>query len=160
MSTLRKVNMQRWSPRGRPWPRKRPRRHILKYLALASKIKSLASKPQVFENCHVLGSRTALFFVLLKVCGAPQKAFGKRFFLVIAWKFFLKTFFYSFFFWDRRKIFSEAFFFRALVLVSLVSSIPVLGLERVCPRQGCSWSWIFLCPWSWPRALCPRLHLC
>ena len=33
---------QRWSPRGRPWPRGRPRGHILKSLALA-----LASKPQV-----------------------------------------------------------------------------------------------------------------
>ena len=28
---------QRWSPRGRPWPRGRPRGHILKCLALASK---------------------------------------------------------------------------------------------------------------------------
>ena len=36
-----------------PWPRS------LKYLALAS-------KPQVFENCPVLGSRTALFFEQLK----------------------------------------------------------------------------------------------
>ena len=45
---------------------------------------------------------------------------------------------------------------------SLASSIPVLGLERVCPRKGCPWPWprIFLCPWPWPRALCPRLHLC
>ena len=34
----------------------------------------------------------------------------------------------------------------------------VLGLEKVCPRKGCPWPWIFLCPW--PRALCPRLHLC
>ena len=35
---------QRWSPRGRPWPRGRPRGHILKSLALAlaSKVKSLA----------------------------------------------------------------------------------------------------------------------
>ena len=46
---------QRWSPRGRPWPRG----HILKSLALAS-------RPQVFENCSVLGSRTALFFEQLK----------------------------------------------------------------------------------------------
>ena len=30
-------NDQRWSPRGRPWPRGRPRGHILKSLALASK---------------------------------------------------------------------------------------------------------------------------
>ena len=33
---------QRWSPRGRPWPRGRPRGHILKSLALVSKVKSLA----------------------------------------------------------------------------------------------------------------------
>ena len=39
---------QRWNPRGRPWPRGRPRGHILKSLALAS-------KPQVLENCLVLG---------------------------------------------------------------------------------------------------------
>ena len=63
---------QRWSPRGRPWPRGRPRGHILKSLALAlaSKVKSLAlalaSKPQVLENRPVLGSRTALFFEQLK----------------------------------------------------------------------------------------------
>ena len=52
--------LQRWSPRG----------HILKSLSLtlASKVKSLAlaSKPQVLENCPVLGSRTALFFEPLK----------------------------------------------------------------------------------------------
>ena len=44
----------------------------------------------------------------------------------------------------------------------LASSIPVLGLESVCPRKGCPWPWprIFLCPWPWPQALCPRLHLC
>ena len=30
-------NYQRWGPRGRPWPRGRPRGHILKSLALASK---------------------------------------------------------------------------------------------------------------------------
>ena len=47
------TSVQRWSPRERPWPRG----HILKSLALA-----LASKPQVLENCPVLGSRTALFF--------------------------------------------------------------------------------------------------
>ena len=41
---------QRWSSRGRPWPRGRPRGHILKFLALAS-------RPQVLENCPVLGLR-------------------------------------------------------------------------------------------------------
>ena len=75
---------QRCSPRGRPWTRGRPRGHILKSLALASKVKSLASRPQVLENWPVLGSRTALFFELLKFCGALEKFFGKRFFVEIA----------------------------------------------------------------------------
>ena len=37
------------------------------------------------------------------------------------------------------------FFWRALALVSLAlaSSIPVLGLKRVCPRKGCPWLRIF-----------------
>ena len=63
--------MQRWSP-----PR-RPRGQILKSLALAS-------RPQVLENWPVLGSRTALFFELLKFCGALEKFFGKRFFVEVA----------------------------------------------------------------------------
>ena len=67
--------LQRWSPRG----------HILK---------SLASRPQFLENWPVLGSRTALFFELLKFCGALEKFFGKRFFVEIAWKIFVKTFFF------------------------------------------------------------------
>ena len=50
-----------------------PRVHILKSLALAS-------KPQVLENCPVLGSKTALFFGMLKVSGTPETFFGKRFF--------------------------------------------------------------------------------
>ena len=63
---------QRWSPRG----------YILKSLALAPKGKSLAlaSRPQVLENWPVLGSRTALFFELLKFCEALENFFGKRFF--------------------------------------------------------------------------------
>ena len=43
---------------------------------------------------------------------------------------------------------------------SLASSIPVLGLEKVCPRKSCPWPQIFLCPWPWPRAFCSRLHFC
>ena len=77
------IDYQRWSPRGRPWPRGRPRGQILK--SLASKVKSLASRPQVLE-------RTAVFFELLKFCGALEKFFGKRFFVEIACKFFVKTF--------------------------------------------------------------------
>ena len=75
---LKTYNNQRWSPRGRP------RGQILKSLALASKVKSLASRPQVLENWPVLGSRTALFFGKLKFCGAVEKFFGKRFFVEIA----------------------------------------------------------------------------
>ena len=56
---LKYSEKQRWSPQGGPWPRGRSRGHILKSLALAS-------KPQVLENCPVLGSRTALFFEQLK----------------------------------------------------------------------------------------------
>ena len=37
------------------------RTRILKSLALASKVKSLALKPQVLKNCPVVGSRTVLF---------------------------------------------------------------------------------------------------
>ena len=68
---------QRWSPRGHPWPRGRPRGHILKSLALAS-------RPQVLENWPVLGSRTALFFGMFKFYGALEKFFGKRFLVEIA----------------------------------------------------------------------------
>ena len=59
--------LQRWSPRGRPWPWPR-RSWILKSLTLATKVKflALASKPQVLKNSPVLGSRTALFFEQLK----------------------------------------------------------------------------------------------
>ena len=57
-------------------------------MSLASKVKSLAlasrPQPQVLENWPVLGSRTALFFELLKFCGALENFFGKRFFVEIA----------------------------------------------------------------------------
>ena len=82
---------QRWSPRGRPWPRGRPRGHIFKSLALAlaSKVKSLASKPQVLENCPVLGSRTALFFeqlkFRLKTPETLQKICEHLFFVFLTW---------------------------------------------------------------------------
>ena len=89
---------QRWSPRGQ----------ILKSLALASKVKSLAlaskvkslalaSRPQDLENWPVLGSRTAVFFELLKFCEALEKYFVKHFFVETARKIFVKTFFFFFF---------------------------------------------------------------
>ena len=104
--------------------------------------------PQVLENWPVLGSRTALFFELLKFCRSPEKK-------ILEGVFYWKTpekFFWRLF-WDRLK----KNFWRPLFLVehlrlcpwslALVSSIPVLGLG------------FFLCPWPEPRALCPRLHL-
>ena len=83
-----------------------------------------------------------------------------------AWKIFWKAFFSG----DRLKNFCEDLFFFFFLestcalcpwSLALASSIPVLGLESVCPRKGYPWPWprIFLCPWPWPRALCPRLHL-
>ena len=64
---------------------------------------------------------------------SPEKLFWRHFFFEIAWKIFLKTFF----FW--RTLASGS--------LALVSRGSVLGLE------------IFLCPWNLSRALCPRLHL-
>ena len=143
------MNYQRWSPRG----------HSLKSLALAS-------KPQVFENCPVLGSRTTLFSNRWNFIGKRQKPCGKSvktFFLVsssrdcpkknfwrplspekkfwrpffeIAWK----NFWRPFFFWEHLRLCPWS--------LALASRGSVLGLES------------FLCSWPWPRALCPRLHLC
>ena len=88
-------------------------------------------------------------FWIVKILWSAWKIFGKRFFVEIAWKIFVKTSLFFFFFGDRLKNFSEDlfFFWRALALVSLAlaSSIPVLGLESVCPRKGCPWLW------PWPR---------
>ena len=56
---------QMWSPQGRS------REHVLK---------SLASKPQVVQNCPVLGSKTALLFDSLKFCRSPERFFEDLFF--------------------------------------------------------------------------------
>ena len=94
--------------------------------SLASKVKSLASKPQVLENWPVLGSRTALFFEWLKFCKWAEKFFLDRF----LWR-------------SPEKIFLKTFFWRTLAFVSLAlaSSIPVLGLESVYSRKGYPWPW-------------------
>ena len=152
--------MQRWSPRGRPWPRGRPRGQILKSLALAlaSKVKSLAlaSRPRVLENWPVLGSRTALFFELLNFCGALEKFFRKRFFVEIAWKIFVKTFFFFFLESTCACVLGPWPWPRAFL--SLASRVSVLGKAVLGLGLGLGF---FLCPWPWPwpRALCPRLHL-
>ena len=103
----------------------------MKSLALASKIKSLAlaSRPQALENWPVL--RTALFFELLKI-------FWKTFFCGVCLQNFCED---LFFFGEHLR----------LCPWSLASSIPVLGLESVCPRKGC--------PLPWPRIFFVSLAL-
>ena len=112
---------------------------------------------------------TALFFVPMKsyrkTPETSRKSCEDLFCfpqLEIAWKknlkIFLKNFLrpfiylfilFYFIFWERLHLCPWS--------VALASSIPVLGLERVCPQKGCPWPRIFLCPWPW--VLCPRLHL-
>ena len=134
----------------------------MKSLALASKVKSLAlaSRPQILENWPVLGSRIALFFELLKFCGAVEKFFWKTFFCGDRQKNFCVDL--SFFFFNRLKNFLESTCACVLgpwpwprAFLSLASRVSVLGKTVLGLGLG-----IFLCPWPWPRALCPRLHLC
>ena len=117
---------------------------------------SLASRTSLRTDFEVLGLEASSprklacqNFGMLKFCGALEKFFGKRFLVEIAWKIFVKTF----------------FFWRALALcvfdpwpwafLSLASRVFVLGKAVFGLGLG-----FFLCPWPWPRALCPRLHLC
>ena len=108
---------------------------------------SLASRPQVLQNWPVLGSRTALIFELLKFCGVLEKFFGKRFFVETARKIFVKNFF---FFEEHLRLCPWS--------LALASSIPVLSSRVSVLGKAVLGLGFFLCPW--PRALCPRLHLC
>ena len=97
-----------------------------------SKVKAVASKPQLLKNCPVLGLRRALFFELLKFCEAPEK-------------FFWKTVSSG----NRLTIFLKIFFLESSCACALILG---LGLEHSCPwsREGLSlalaWDF-FLCPW-------------
>ena len=103
--------LQRWSFRG----------HILK---------SLASKPQVLENCPVLGLRTAVFLESVKFC---RSFFVEK---LVFWRFFDFVFLRI----HEKKIFKHIFIF---FLENTCAC--VLALERVCPRKGCLWPRIFFC---------------
>ena len=127
--------LQRWSPGGRSWLRGRPKRHILK--ALASNVKSLtlASKPQVLENFPDLGSRTALFFKLLKFCRS-LKILMIVFFLEIVWKIAMETAFFG----DRLKYFFKNFFLRSLAACVLgpwpPAFLSLASRQSVLERAG------------------------
>ena len=116
---------QRWSPRGL----------ILKSL-------TLASKPQVLENCPVLGSRTALFLNRWNFVGKRQKPCGKSakpFFwfpqVEIAWKkifedlFRLKKIFEDLFFWEHLRLCPCPWPREGLSLASKFFCVLGLGLE-------------------------------
>ena len=150
-----------------PWQRWSPLEHNLMSLYLTSKLKSLAltlaSKPASPRKWPVHGSRTALFFDLLKMdqshnhfistsWSAPEtsRKFMKTFFF---WKmsetlrnFLAKTFSLL---WrtpkNLRFFWAKTFFFWKITrkILSLASKIPVLGLERVCSREVGPWPRIF-----------------
>ena len=97
---------------------------------------------------------TALFFGKLKFCWSAWKIFWKAFFRGDRLKNFCEDlffFFFFFFFGDRLKKFCEDLFFFFFLESTCalgvlgpwpwLSSIPVLGLESVCPRKGCPWPW-------------------
>ena len=77
------------------------------------------------------------------------KNFWKTFFCGDRLKNFCEDLSFFFFFGDRLKNFCEDLFFFGEHLrlcpwsLALASSIPVLGLESVCPRKGCPWPRIF-----------------
>ena len=89
---------------------------------------------ETLSLCKILVKWKAGKFLMTSlhvICGLglPIKNSGYAFKLEIAWKTFLKTFFF------REQL--------RLCPWSLAPSIPVLGLERVCPRKGCPWPRIF-----------------
>ena len=113
---------QRWSSRECSWPRGHFRGHIFN---------SLASKPQILKNCSVLGSRTALFFELLKSCWKTSETSRKiceDLFLFCSSEDHLKKNFRRPFL--REKNFDDLFFMEN-------TCVCVFG-PRPCPREGLS----------------------
>ena len=101
-------------------------------------ILGLGLEASVLENCPVLGSRTALFFEPLKFCWKTPETSRKI----------LRRAFLFSSFGDRLKKNFEDFFLKNTLRrcpwsMALASSIPVLGLERVCPRKSYPWPRIF-----------------
>ena len=93
---------------------------------------------------------SAIFWIV-KFCGGLEKFFGKRVFVEIARKIFVKTF--CFFFLESTCACVLGPWPWPRAFLSLASRVSVLGKAVLGLGLG-----FFLCPW--PRALCPRLHLC
>ena len=130
----------------RPWPRS--------FESLKIALSSARGQHYFLNHWNFVGKRQ-------KPCGKLAKTFFCFPQLEIAWKKFLRRFSHEKKFWRPffvgdllKNFFEDLFFWRTLAPVSLAlaSSIPVFGLERVCP-----WPRIFLS--SLPQALCPWLHL-
>ena len=114
-----------WPRRSSPWPWPRGLK--------SSKIGLSSARGQhYFLNCWNFVERLKNFFGKTFFCGDRQKNFCQ-----------------DLFFWDRLKNFCEDLFFFGEHLplcpwsLALASSIPVFGLERVCPRKCCPWPRIF-----------------
>ena len=96
----------------------------------------------IFWIVKILWSTWKIFWKTF-FCGDRLKNFCEElFFFEITWKIFCEDVFF-FFFGEHLRLcpWSSA----------LASSLPVLGLENVCPRKGC--------PWPWPRIFFVSLAL-
>ena len=97
--------------------------------SLASKVKSLTSKPPSLPKYPVLGRGQHYFLI----CWKSAKIMNIFSLTKISRKirdFLREDLFFFFFFLGEH-----------LRVVSLALSIPVLGLEKVCPRKVGNWSW-------------------
>ena len=117
--------------------------------------------PQSLKSSNIAGLRTALFLNRWNFVGKRQKPRGKiskTFFVFLTWRSPEKIvwrplspekIFKDLFLRSPEKNLRRTFFLRTLAPVSLVLGLD-LGLDLG----------IFLCPWPWPRAMSPRIHLC
>ena len=114
-------DFQRWSLRGH---------NLIFYV--------LAWKPASPRKCPVFGSRTALFFDLLKICQGHEHCWSTPENLRIIER-------RSFFFMEIARILRKICDFLSQDLLrELFALCPwSFGMERVCPREVCPWPRIF-----------------
>ena len=99
-------------------------------------------------------------FWKVKILWSGWKIFWKAFFRGNRLKNFCEDLFFFFFWRSPEKHLRFVSFTQSTCALcpwslALASSIPVLGLESVCPRKGCPWPW----PWPWPRIFFVSLAL-